>query len=130
MRAGFVLATVVLAAIVLAAAGCALLPGFGTGGFSQSDSGVPGCTGTSDCDAGEVCCVASLKSETTCAAAPCPVVVPLPAPVQLCHGDGDCGDAGCVEQSCTSSVASLTVRACGAIAGCVATPPASDASSD
>ena len=89
------------------------------------------CTGTSDCDAGNVCCVASLSvSDSVCAPAPCAVVAPLPSPVQLCHGDGDCSNAGCMEQTCSYAGASLTVRSCGAIVACTVHATPDDAASD
>ena len=126
MRAIQILATAALAM----AAGCALLSDFHTGGFSMADAG-HGCTGTSDCDAGQVCCVASLAAETACQAAPCPIVAPLPSPVQLCHGDSDCGDAGCVNQTCTGAGESFTVQSCGAVTGCTMQPrTAGDATAD
>ncbi len=106
--------------------GCALLSDFHTTGYSRVDSGA--CTGTSDCDAGQVCCVAPQFAARVCGAPPCAVATPLTVPIQLCHGDGDCADAGCIAQTCTYASNSLGVSACGAISSCVPAPP--DAASD
>ena len=77
------------------------------------------CVSSSDCDAGEVCCVtasgiSSLSSlSSTCQVGPC-------AQIQLCGTNTECGDSGttCTSQQCPVGGVSLTLESCGAIPGC------------
>lgn len=112
-----------------AAAGCVIITGNGDG-YHGSDAGADGgsdgpgvslaCVSAADCgDGGNVCCVvvnSSLTSaNTACQAAPCTGVLPA----QLCKTSAECGKAGlCTTQSCNFGAASVTIEACGNVAGC------------
>jgi hypothetical protein len=70
------------------------------------------CVGTSDCDAGQVCCLGSSASALTSS---CQVACLGP---QFCKTDSDCDKVSCTSQSCTSNGVSLILQACGTLPGC------------
>lgn len=70
------------------------------------------CVGTSDCDAGLVCC---LGSSAGALSSSCQVACLGP---QFCKADSDCDKVTCTSQSCTASGVSLILQACGSVPGC------------
>lgn len=103
----------VFGAVFLAAAGCFVITG-STDGYQRGtdDAGsAGGCAGSSDCDAGQVCCAA--LPTALCQAGPC-------ALAQLCRTTMECGDAapGCAVQSCKLDGSTFTLQACGALSLC------------
>lgn len=109
-------------AVALAAAsllaGCELVTG-GTNGYTSPEAGATGCTSSSQCSGGQMCCyaVAEGGTPTSQCQASCP------ASEQPCLVASDCGDGGiCWTQACPVDVSGLTVTVnvstCGVIAEC------------
>ena len=119
-------AWIALLAAALPLSGCGLISDFHTGDYSLLDSGLTSCMSANDCDASEVCCVATLSPITaSCRSGPCPNISELPLPVQLCQGKSECGSADCAVQSCQFLGQSIDIAACGVVAMCSAVPDAS-----
>lgn len=96
-----------------AAAGCFIVTG-GTDGYQLTDAGglsASGCTGTSDCIEGQICC--AVLPAPVCQTGPC-------ALAQLCNTTKECGDSapGCALQSCQIDGSTYTLQACGALSLC------------
>jgi hypothetical protein len=111
---------IALAAVAVGVAGCELVTG-STSGYSAIDAGV--CTSAKDCDGGvgaAVCCVSvsATGASTSCNSAPICPSLPGAAPVQLCLGSAECGDASCTAQQCYWTGKPTPVLACGALPDC------------
>jgi len=116
---------VALASALVVVAGCVLF----TGGTDDADKPKPdaggggACLAARDCDGGGVCCLTGTDIESvsfTCQASCMNAPPPLTFPVQLCVTKDECGDAGCLKQSCMLPDGGFLppVQACGELPHC------------
>jgi len=118
-RAAACVASVPLLAIALVR--CVLITG--TGDADKSPA-VVGCAGSSDCEAGDRCCV--IANLTTACSSQCPAIVgsSLDAgatePIQVCKTNGECEGGLCLSQTCTLGPVSIAIQSCNTIPQCVA----------
>jgi hypothetical protein len=99
-------------ALALVGAGCMIVTG-STDGYAPQPSSLQ-CLGPSDCEAG-VCCY-GLGTDGG-AGSSCQPSCPF-AFQQACTASDQCGDAGCLVQTCAVVGGAVQVATCGAIAEC------------
>ena len=121
-------------AVGTALAGCLLITG-GTSGYQLAppEAGVCSfdaaslgvtvsctCSSSTDCDGNggaQFCCfgqTGATSAGSSCQAKPCDAAVGI----QLCKTTAECVHSTCTPQTCTYSVVSIPVRACGSLDGC------------
>jgi hypothetical protein len=112
-------ASVLLLAIALVR--CVLITGTGDPDTSRAPAG---CTGSSDCEAGDRCCVSA--SLTTVCSSQCAAIVGATLDggatesIQICKTNGECEGGLCLSQQCTLGSTSIAIQSCSAIAECIA----------
>ena len=127
-------AAIAATAVATALAGCLLITG-GTSGYKLAppEAGICsidaasfgvtiacGCASSVDCvkDGGaQFCCfgqTGATSAGSSCQSTPCDASVAI----QLCKTTAECVHTACTPQTCTYSVVSVPVQACGSLDGC------------
>jgi hypothetical protein len=124
-----------------AASGCVLVTDLGTGGYELAEAGACSaaddascsaappvfCASTGDCATGEICCLTASLGQPVSIDCQMGPSCPGTSSAQLCAGDGDCGGATCMAQTCPVYGSSMTIHTCGSGVGlslvCTSAPP-------